>query len=139
MEAVNTKKIEAISITARLFCLWWKNTEAYSVRNQKSKMEGFAEISIGFQLLTVLGKRFILDVWLGSVNTPLKSFLSFPITSLTWQVEMHIFEEQQTHFPENPLQNIYERNIPYRVPFFSDYFIFCLGNADFPPICPRLE
>ena len=35
---------------------------------QTSKMKRFAKKVNGFQLLTIFAKRFILDVWQGSVN-----------------------------------------------------------------------
>ena len=43
-----------------------KTPKAYSEPSQTSKIEPFAKIVYGFQLLTIFAKRSILDFWLGS-------------------------------------------------------------------------
>ena len=43
----------------------WDSTEAYSDPCQTCKIEVFAEIVNGFQLLTIYAESSILDIWLG--------------------------------------------------------------------------
>ena len=44
-------------------CILCQYSEAYSEPSQTSKMEFFAKIVNGFQLLTISAKRSIVDVW----------------------------------------------------------------------------
>ena len=66
------------------------STEAYPEPSQTSKMELFAKIVNGFYPLTIFGKSFILDIWLGSVCAP-RIYVNKYTDIILWKLSYDFF------------------------------------------------
>ena len=81
-------------ITKSFTFKYFQKTELYLEPIQTSKMELFVKIVNSLMPLTILTKRSILDVWLGSENTTKifnKSFCEFKIFSFSSHLVKYFF------------------------------------------------